>query len=437
MKKRMNIRLLNDKRVVLVVSFLLAFLSWVMVAGFVNPGQTLKLPNVLIDYELRAEDYRLYDLQLVTNLTDLSYAEVMVSGDVSLLSGFSDNDVTVYADYSAVTGPGTYNIPLEAEKTTSGSYNIQSYSLNNSEHSLDDSPVMSVSLTFEEVVTQNHTVVVQASSITAASGYFKDVAVSSQNEVTVSGPSSAMENVVQVVALVEDEEVLLQTSSFTVPLMLLDADGNTVPTDMITISPVDSVEVTVPILEVREVGLDVGIIGIPQGFDTEWLEERISLSMDSIDVVGSSQSFSNLPNPFTVAEIDLSNLTLGWELGPLDIELPEGMRSQAPSQQVVVNFDDTGLVEKTLRVENLRVINAPTNLDVSSIAEGVNVTLIGPEEQLNEVLQENILVEIDAFELTSSSSGQQALPARVLVPSKDRVFATGQYSVVCDIQVSE
>ncbi len=436
MKKRINIRLFNDKRFILPVSFVLAFLSWVVVAGFVNPGETLVLSNVTIDYEQRAEDYRLYDLQIVTDLTDLGYAEVQVSGDTSLISGFSDNDVDVYADYSAVVGPGTYNIPLEAIKTSSGSYNIQAFSLQNGEHSLDSEPATTVSLTFEEVQTRTFPVVVQASDITAASGYFKDTAISSQSEVTLTGPASEMAKVVQVVAVVEEREERVESGSYTVPLMLLDAEGNSVVSSGLSITPVTEVEVTVPILEIREVGLDVGLIGYRQGFDIEWVESLISLSADSIEVVGSSQAFSNLQNPFTVAEIDISDLGLGWELGPLDIELPEGLRSQSPAEQVMVDFEDEGLVERVVRVTNLSVANAPPSLDVEPISEGVNVTLIGPEEQMNEILPENILVEVDAYELTATSSGQQALPARVLVPSKDRVFATGQYSVVCDIGVS-
>ncbi len=435
MSKKINARWLRDKRVVLLLSLLLAFSSWVVVAGFINPGETLVLSNVVIDYENNAEDYQMYDLQLVSDMANLGYAEVSVSGDVSLLSGFSNNDVAVYADYSAVVGPGTYNIPLEAVKTSSGAYNIQAFSLQNSEHSLDASPVTTVSLSFETVENQSFPVLVQATGITAAQGFFKDTAFASQNEVRVTGPESEVAKVAQVVAVVEDEQERVESATYNVPLILLDAEGNSVVSSQLVISPVSTVEVTVPILEIREIDLDVGLIGYPQNLDVEWLESLFSLSRQSIDVVGSSQSFSNLQNPFTVSEIDVSNLTLDWELGPIEIELPEGLSSQTPSQQVVVSFDEEGLVVREFRVTNLRVTNAPAGLEVSPIIEGVTVALMGPQEQIDTVLPENILLEIDAFDLTSASSGQQALPARVLVPSQDRVFATGQYSVVCDIGV--
>ncbi len=439
MKKEKNRkRLLDDRRIVLLLAFVLAFLSWVVVAGFIKPGDTRTISNVPIDYQRNAENtYKRYDLQIVTNLTSVTYADLKVQGDAALISRFNNTDVAVYPNYSAVTGPGTYEIPLRAEKTTSGGYNIVELTLKNGQHSFRNNPTTTVSLTFEEVQEKTFRVVTQSENVTAATGYFKDEPIVSQPEVTVSGPASEVAKVAQVAALVTDDEDRTETKIYTVPLTLLDADGKTVESSQLTISPTDTVEVTIPILEIRDVGLDVGLIGVPQGFDMEWFKSLLSLSTESIEVIGTSQAFSNLSNPYNIAEIDLSEMGLGWESDPITVELPEGLRTQTPAQQVVVRFNSTGLAEKSFRVSNMRVVNSPTNATITPIVNSLTVTLIGPQEQLEELLPENIMIEVDAFDLLSAKSGQQTLPARVLVPSKNQVFATGQYSVVCDIGVQQ
>lgn len=429
--------LFDDKRVVLLVAFLLAVLSWVIVAGFINPGQTKTISNVKIDYQRRAEDYQNRDLQIVSDLRELSYADVMVSGDGSLISGFTNTDVVVYADYSAVNGPGTHVVPIKAEKITSGSYSIIDWTLKNGDHSFRKSPITTVTLTFEEVESRQLPVSIQADNITAEEGYFRDNPISSVGDVTITGPSSEVNRVAQVAAIIRDDEERSQTKTWTVPLSLLDADGKEIASDSLTISPVDTVEVTVPILEVHDVGLEVGFVGMPPTLDMEWFESLVSLSNDEVQVVGSSQAFANLSNPYTVTELDISSMGVGWESDPTYVSLPEGLRTLNTQLQVVVRFDSSGLVERSYEVSNLRTVNVPDNTELYPISDSVTVTLVGTEEQLEALLPENIIVEIDAFSLTTSRSGQQAMPARVLIPGTTQVFSQGQYSVVCDIGVSQ
>ncbi len=434
-KDRRRKRLFDDKRVVMVISFLLAFLGWVVVAGFINPGQNWTIPSVKIDYQRKMDDYKKNDLQLVTDLQSIAYADVMVSGDGGLISGLKNTGVTVYPDYSAVTSAGTYEVPLKAEKIAPGNYNILELTVKNSEHSFRKNPANTVTLTFEEVANKTFPVTVQADTVTAETGYFRDAPVVSHPDVTVTGPASEVAKVASVAAIITEDEARSETKIYTVPLTLLDAGGKELDSPQLSITPVESVEVTIPILEIQNVDLKVGLIGVPQGFDTEWLDRLLTLSTDTLQLIGTSQALAGVSNPYTISEIDLSELGVGWESDPITVELPDGVRSQPPSQQVVVRFNSSGLEEKSFRVADIRVVNAPSSTAVSPIADGLTVTLVGPPDQLEDLLPENIVVEVDAFGLTTTKGGQQALPARVLVPSKNRVFATGQYSLVCDIGV--
>ncbi len=437
MKKKKDRRnLLADKRVAGLLAILLGVLCWVIVAGFLNNNQEKTLFNVPIDYAKRAEDYERHDLQIVTDMQNLTFAEVKVNGDASLISGFSNTDVTVYPDYSNVNGPGTFVVPLKAEKVTAGSYNIVEYSLANSEHSLRKQPTTTVTLAFEEVQTKTFPVQVQADNVTAASGYFRDTPVPSQTEVTVTGPSSEVAKVNAVVANVAQDEERSESIIYTVPLEMVDKEGNVIESDLLTINPVQTVEVEIPILEMRTLDLTVELIGAQQGLDTEWLLDRLVLSSKSIQVVGSAENLAALQNPYPVAQIDVSELDIGWESEEISIVLPEGLRSQDSAKEVTVSFDSTGLVKKSFEVTNISVRNTPRGAKITPQPTSVTVNLIGPSEQIDTLLPGNISILVDAFGISAAKSGQQTLPGRVAIPSADKVFATGSYPIICNIEVS-
>lgn len=437
MKKKSKPGLFDSKRAVLIAAVLLAVLSWITVAGFINPVDERIIPNVKIDYSKRDSDYLNKNLQIVSDQKNYSFADVKVSGDSSLISGFSNTDVVVYPDYSAVNGPGEHVIPLKAEKITPGNYNIVEWSLKNSEHSLRSNPTTTITITFEEVDSKTLPVTVRADKITAAEGFFRDPPVPSQKEITITGPKSEVSRVTQVVANITQEQERNETVIFSgVPLELYDHNNNLIDSNSIQLSPVNNVEVDIPILEIQPLNLRVDLTGVPQGFDTEWLQGLLHLSTDSISVVGTTAAFDNMPNEHVVKVIDISQLGIGWESESVPLNLPDGIQNMGGLRQVNVSFDSSGLVEKTFVVTNQTVINSPRNVEITPVSSYVNVTLVGPEDQIEALLPENIMVEIDAFQITAARGGQQTIPGRVVIPTANRVFATGSYPIVCDVVVA-
>lgn len=437
MNKRQNKKgIFDDKRIALVVAFVLGILCWIIIAGFVNPSSTKPIYNVNIDYVKKEEDYKKNDLIIVTDRSNLSLADVMLNGDASEIGSFTNTDVTVYPDYSAVNGPGTYVIPLKAEKVTSGNYNINEWTVKNSEHSLKRNPTNTISLTFETVKTKSFPVTVEADGITAAEGYFRNVPEVSQAEVTVSGPSSEIAKVGAVIARYEEEEERQESIIFNASLVIVDVDGEEMDSNNLELSPVDIVEVTIPVLEMRTLNLTVDITGTQQSFDKDWLMDRIELSTDKIQVVGVSSAFTNLSDPYPLTEFDISELGLKWKSSEIEIKLPEGLTNRDSVKQVTASLNPSGLLEKTFEVTNIKVSNKPKGTTIEPSVESVTVTLVGDEEQINKLLPEKITVEVDAFDITATGNESRVIPARILIPSTNKVFASGEYTVICDIEVN-
>lgn len=431
--------LFDDKRLILIASLILATLSWIIIAGFIDPGNSRTIPYVVIDYSRGEADYKEKNLQIVGELKDI-YADVQVKGDGSVIGPLTHNSVTVYPDYSGVNGPGTFDLPLRAVRLTSDTYNFGSLSVRGNGHSLDSDPVDHVTLTFEEVDKKTFPVVVRAEGVTAATGYFKDTAVSKPTEVTVTGPKTEVERIAQVVAEITAEEEREELARYTgVELVLLDANGQMLDAEELGISfSVEVADVEIPIYQIHTIGLTVSFTGLPQNIDNEWFQNRVHLSVDTLDVVGSAAAFEHLANPYPIEVFDVTQLGMGWESDPIIIELPEGLRNLNQLRQVVASFDTTDLVEKTFEVpaENIIVNNGPRNATISPIVSTISVRLMGDPEQINALLPENITLQVEAFGISASRGSQQTIPARVLVPGANRVFAVGSYPVVCDVTVN-
>lgn len=430
--------ILDDKRVTLVTALVLAALAWIIIAGFLNPGQSRTLRSLPINYEQNQADYQGKNLQMVSR-SELM-ADVRVTGDSSVIGTLGNTSVTVYVDYSVVTGPGTFSCPLRVTRNTTETFGTN-VSIRNAEHSLDNNPWDQVTLTFEEVERRSFPVAVKAEGVSAAGGFYRDTPVVQPAEIRVTGPQNEVDRIAQVVAVIEEDEEISDTKRYSdIRVALLDGSGNTLDAaDMGVTLSAEHVEVDVPVYEIRTIGLAVEFIGFGRNFDTDWLYDRVELSATELQVVGPSAVFDHLDDPLTIATFDVSELSMGWESPLINVELPEGLHHYDQLRQVMVSLDTTGMEEKTFEVpaENVRVQNGPRNAAVTPMMDTISVMLVGDAEQLSGILPENISVQLDATSVSASKGGQQNVPARIQVPGAGRVFAVGSYSIVCEVAVEQ
>ena len=132
--------------------------------------------------------------------------------------------------------------------------------------------------------------------------------------------------------------------------------------------------------------------------------------------------------------IDLAKLQLGTSVD-LSIELPDGLRNIDSVQKVTVSFNTMGLTTRTISVSEIRVVNAASGTTVTpSVGRINNMTLIGREDELAELSESSVVAQIDASPTNVSvTKGQQNMEVEIIVPGTETVFATGTYTVLCDI----
>ena len=418
-------RLAGDKRVLALFSLLVAFFMWFVVISVVDPNQTVTVRYVPVNLEYNSAAYESYGLGIVEkpNMT----VNVRVTGDGSVVGGLEAGDLLVYPDYSSVTGVGTYTLRLIVRRADTSiaaqQYEIEGIVSNNY-----------ITLTFDEMATKTFPVTVNVIGVEPAEGYFVDTPVASPAEVTLRGPESQMSQVDKVVANVALSGQRTESALATAQLEFWDKDGN-VLTDTHITTDTEQVEVTIPVLKMKEVPITFEYTGVPQGYDTSVLDAQ--LSQETILIAGPAERVDALES-VSAGFVDLTKFKLG-ETVTLSITLPEGIRNLDALQSVDVTFDTYGFATRTVTVSQITVVNAPSDTTVTVTTRRLSdVTLVGPEDELDALSEANVVALVDASASNINvSKGQQSMPATIVVPGSDTVFATGSYEVLCDIDAAE
>lgn len=422
MKKKNKVKLFEKRWFLLVFSLFLSIFVWVIIAGFVSPGEGLVEKNVTINYQKNDTTFKNRNLVMVG--TPLEDVEVKMSGSDTVVWTLLSTDVEVTVDYSKVTGPGTYNLEVKCVQASLKTFEIAAWYPNE------------VTVTFEAVERKTLTIAAKADMVEAAPGYFKNTLQLSSSTIDITGPASLVDKVEQAVAVVKDEEVRNTQKHYTVPVRLLDANGNELDLTPFTLS-VSEIEVTVPILEVRTFLLTVEVSGQPAGFDLEWFKSLLRFSVETIQIAGESGELDKITE-ISIGVIDLSTFDIGTSYKDFTVTLRKEFVNYSNLKTVTVTVDTEDVEEKTFTVPfaNIRVVNTPPGLQIVPDETNITVTLAGPVAIIQRLLPENVIIQIDAFDITAGQGGQQSIAAHILVASNNRVFALGTYQVVCQVSVA-
>ncbi len=419
-KKKFSLDVLfADRRFTAALSLVLAILVWLFVITVVDPDQTAKR-QVKVSFDYNSATYTSRGLDILHRPEKTITVEI--AGDNSVLGGVTAKDLLVYPDYSTVEGPGNYKLKLKIEKANP----LANYTIN-------DPGDQYIDVTFDKVVTQKMPITVNASGIQPADGYFMDTAVASPKEVTISGPERDIARVDKVVANVQLNEERTESAIANATLTYVDKNGEEIRNASITCD-VAQVEVTIPILKIKELPITVEYSSVPAGYDTTQL--GATLSQKTIRVAGPAEQVDALTD--YKCYVNLSSFKLG-ESVQCNIELTDGLRNIDSLQTVTVSFNTIGYTVKTITVTELYAANVASNMTVSFPTARVNnVTLIGKESELQTLASTSVVAQVDATPANISvMNGQQTMPVKIIVPGTQTVFATGSYTVLCEISTRD
>ncbi len=420
MKKDKNKSLLDDRRVTIPLSLLIALTLWMVVTLVINPNSNQPLSNVPVDFTYNATTYTNQQLDIVNN-PDVK-VKLQLSGNGYEVAKAQASDFIVYPDYSMVTGAGEVELPLRV-KLRNTSLNVNATVV---------SPER-VTVVFDQVEEKDFKITVEANNLTIADGYIMQGTVASPTSVTVRGPASEVDKIASVVARIQpssDLEDMSESKLKTVELLPLDANGNVLQLQYATMDTTMA-EVTINIYQTKELPLKINFINEPENFDESSL--KYTLSQQTMVVSGTPETLANL-SELAVSDFDLASFELDKSYS-LTVNLPRGVESKDNVKTITLSFDTSNMTKRTINVSEIRTINAPDNYDVSVNTKRItNVTLIGPKEELEKLSPSSVVATVDVSQ-SQVVTGTENLSATISVPSSSTIFAVGSYSVECSITV--
>ena len=402
------------------ISVFCAILTWFVVTMYFDQEGTKTVSVSSVTYTYQSSTYSSLGLDLVET-PDIGNIQVRMEGSTSVIGNITGSDIMVYPRYSSVRGAGEVTLDLAARFVSSDydRFNID----------LTVETPASIRVVFDEVSEKVIPVTADTSGVEIAAGFSLNRSASVPAEVTVTGPTSELERIASIAAVVPAQQNLSDSITVDAPLELRDENGNAIEPEYTTLET-DTAEVALTVLQVRELPLAVNFIGLPEGFDTSSLP--YTLDRETLRVAGPERVIGSLTE-LSVASLDLSQSFAFDRDYQLRIELPDGVVSLDGVNTVTLTFDTSQMATTTLNVSTIRVINIPSDIDIEVLTDRISgVVLYGPADEIAELSPESVVAQVDC-QSVSVTAGQQTLPVSIQIPASGRIFAVGSYNVQCQI----
>ena len=412
---------LEDRRIRLGLAVLLAVLLWVAVTTVVQPGTTITLHNVPVDYTYESSVYTSRGLSIVD--APERTVDLTISGDGYTIGQLGAEDFVVYPDCSSVRSSGTKSLQLRVRCINSAVAGNISVSIADANSTVD--------IVFDVVEEKTLPIQVNTRYLTIEDGYILYSTAASNETVTLTGPSSELAGVASCTAEVSYSDPLSDSVTVETALRFYSETGQEVEFQYVTLDH-SSVDVTLTVYKTAELPINVRFVNTPPNFDDSVL--IYSLSQTALRVAGPAATVDNLTE-LAVGTIDLSTFALD-KVYEMPITLPSGIVSLDNVDTVTVSFNCSAMATKTLNIpaENIEVINLPSTYQLTVESDRLmNVTLCGPASVLESLTADQVVAQIDADDF-AVSLGQQNIACSIYVPADGRIFVLGSYTVPCRIE---
>lgn len=182
------------------------------------------------------------------------------------------------------------------------------------------------------------------------------------------------------------------------------------------------IQVTLPIRTSKEVPLRVELIGAEQHSDFV----QVEIFPETVKIKGEADALAGI-NAITLDKIYVEDLVTGLN-GPYSytIKTPAGVSTMDGVKEAVVTVAINGTTENSVLVETVNCEGVADGLR-ASVTDSLLISLWGMEEEVLAVTPEQVLVRVDASEITEA--GTYRLPAIVTLQNVSGVSVRGEYEV--------
>lgn len=242
--------------------------------------------------------------------------------------------------------------------------------------------------------------------------------------VEISGSQADVARVAYALVTMNRED-LRETVREDMPYVLVDQDGQPIENTSLTATP-DTVNVTLPVVMVKEVPLTVDLL--PGGGVTGAEDSHVKVTVEpsSVMLSGSEADLAGYSS-ISLGSIDLSKV-ISTENYTFPIPLDQDVENISGVQEARVTVSVQGLDTATFETENIELVN-PNHVDARLVTKSLQVQVRGQKDALEQILPQYIKVVVDLSDLSSVPDGQSLVPAKVSLMGVADAGVIGEYKV--------
>ena len=419
-KKKLSFTsLFNDKRFVLILSFVVSFVLWMWVAIEKSPETQRVISGIPVQINL--EDSVPEQLGLYVFGNSEFTVDVTVKGKKYVTSSLSSDDIEVTANTNYVDSSGVKTLQIKvSQKDDNSDYEITSYSTNYIEVYFD---------TYKEVELPLEGKIETSLSTIVPEGCIVGDTVLSKSTVLISGPATEINKIVSINAIISVDDVLDKTTTFDPVFKIVTNDG----TDLEYVKmETDESEITVTVPVLKEVTLPTVVefrnapsyfINNPLSYSVYPSKIRVALPLDMLDTI----------TEFVVSTIDFADIsgsvnTFNFDVNQINSSLKI---TDMNATKFTVKIDASEMVSKTISVpfSNFTVNNNRDDYNVSiSQDKNISVKIVGKESHIDSISAENLTIVVDTTE-QEINEGVTTVSGVVRVMGDYPCWAVGKYDV--------
>ncbi len=423
-KKQRISDLFYDNRFLMVFSVLFALIAWLIVATeFAETQNTIS--NVPVQINYTNVNNNLGGLQ---PFLDKEYTvDVTISGKRYIVeSDEIKDDILVVADTSLVNSVGDFSLTLSVtSKSVRPEYEFVSIS-----------PQITEKITFDYLKEEEFKIEPELTFTNDAvrEGYhLGEITVSDVSTVKVSGPETAVKNVVGVVARAEHNGDLRQSTSVDATLVPIDKNGAAVQGVSFNRTSA-KVSIKVPVYSIQTLPVTCSFSNIPSEYIGNIpFEYSVSPSSARFGIFDGDVQKDSIE---LATKIDFNKLNIGENIFTVNVSANEftgGILLDETVTEFIITVNVPDVSSKSFHAlpDNIKLENLPNGVSAEfSEFQFAELTVIGPQENLSQLNEDNLVLIADFSGYDESETQTLVVPVRV---SDGYCWSFGEYYAIYNI----
>lgn len=417
-KRKFSIRnIFGSNKFIFVLSLVIAIIIWITMSIDASIDTTRVITDIPILMSL-SDEAQDSGLRIFSGADET--ASVTVSGNRVALGGISKEDILVTAQSAnTINTAGTYTLSLTPSKV-----NVSD------QFTITSQPSPSVITVYVDYYREKEFNIVDQVVYQVENDYYASTTLSAST-VTVSGPQNEISKIASVSVSDRIQGVLTSDVKTTLPVKLYDSAGYEISSNLITLS-VAEVDVNISVLPEKTVSLTPNLTHFPTGLN---IGEYVTVDPPEILIAGPSTILDNI-NEVSLDDIDFSKIDNTSQTFEVSVLLPDDCRNLSNKNTAKVTLDFSSMVEKTVTVTDVSVEKLSSEYTSKVTTQSLDVTIIGPEDQLKDLDASNIKAVIDTSTL-NGTTGSTSMPVTISLTGKNSCWVYGDYQANITISSKE